>query len=221
MRKTGRWLLENSAHLCSASCTRRTPRCAHDFSNANDALSMASWAMGCSRLPFLPPVRPIVRWQQDGSGSLLLRIRHPVLDTPIVFLPLLPYTTHDAKYGRYEVGRFFGAVERLKRAAEEQNNREAQTAFAAMSVAYDRYLKVSTTKLLPDRGSLAFHFSTLRRSRYYRDATSSQRKGEPSHTTKVPKITSTSFIYRTLFASGPSLVKRVVCPVRRDVCHAK
>lgn len=43
---------------------------------------------------------------------------------------------------RYEVGRFFGAVERLKRAAEEQNNREAQKAFAAMSVAYDRYLKV-------------------------------------------------------------------------------
>eukprot|EP00903_Cladosiphon_okamuranus_P016585 g15299.t1 len=42
---------------------------------------------------------------------------------------------------RYEVGRFFGAVERLKRAAEDQNNREAQTAFAAMSVAYDRYLK--------------------------------------------------------------------------------
>ncbi|CAM9151913.1 unnamed protein product [Scytosiphon promiscuus] len=42
---------------------------------------------------------------------------------------------------RYEVGRFFGAVERLKRAAEEQNNREAMTAFAAMSVAYDRYLK--------------------------------------------------------------------------------
>eukprot|EP00752_Nemacystus_decipiens_P003091 g2862.t1 len=42
---------------------------------------------------------------------------------------------------RYEVGRFFGAVERLKRASEEQNNREAQTAFAAMSVAYDRYLK--------------------------------------------------------------------------------
>lgn len=43
---------------------------------------------------------------------------------------------------RYEVGRFFGAVERLKRAAEEQNSREAQRAFAAMSVAYDRYLKV-------------------------------------------------------------------------------
>ncbi|CAM9323754.1 unnamed protein product [Ectocarpus fasciculatus] len=42
---------------------------------------------------------------------------------------------------RYEVGRFYGAVERLKRAAEQQNNREAQTAFAAMSVAYDRYLK--------------------------------------------------------------------------------
>ncbi|CAM9361597.1 unnamed protein product [Laminaria digitata] len=42
---------------------------------------------------------------------------------------------------RYEVGRFFGAVERLKRASEEQNNREAQKAFAAMSVAYDRYLK--------------------------------------------------------------------------------
>lgn len=44
---------------------------------------------------------------------------------------------------RYEVGRFFGAVERLKRAAEEQNSREAQRAFAAMSVAYDRYLKVA------------------------------------------------------------------------------
>ena len=43
---------------------------------------------------------------------------------------------------RYEVGRFFGAVERLKRASEEQHNREAQKAFAAMSVAYDRYLKV-------------------------------------------------------------------------------
>eukprot|EP00904_Undaria_pinnatifida_P013327 jgi/Undpi1/9124/HiC_scaffold_26.g11582.m1 len=42
---------------------------------------------------------------------------------------------------RYEVGRFFGAVERLKRASEEKNNREAQKAFAAMSVAYDRYLK--------------------------------------------------------------------------------
>ncbi|CAM9190489.1 unnamed protein product [Ascophyllum nodosum] len=42
---------------------------------------------------------------------------------------------------RYEVGRFFGAVERLKRAAEEQNQQEAQKAFAAMSVAYDRYLK--------------------------------------------------------------------------------
>ncbi|CAN0045007.1 unnamed protein product, partial [Sphacelaria rigidula] len=42
---------------------------------------------------------------------------------------------------RYEVGRFFGAVERLKRAAEEQNQKEAQKAFAAMSVAYDRYLK--------------------------------------------------------------------------------
>lgn len=40
------------------------------------------------------------------------------------------------------MGRFFGAVERLKRASEEQNNREAMTAFAAMSVAYDRYLKV-------------------------------------------------------------------------------
>lgn len=39
------------------------------------------------------------------------------------------------------MGRFFGAVERLKRAAEEQNNKEAQKAFAAMSVAYDRYLK--------------------------------------------------------------------------------
>lgn len=38
-------------------------------------------------------------------------------------------------------------MERLKRAAEEQNNREAQTAFAAMSVAYDRYLKVSILKI--------------------------------------------------------------------------
>ncbi|CAM9406744.1 unnamed protein product, partial [Pylaiella littoralis] len=42
---------------------------------------------------------------------------------------------------RYEVGRFFGAVERLKRASEDQNGREAQNAFASMSVAYDRYLK--------------------------------------------------------------------------------
>ncbi|CAN0369908.1 unnamed protein product [Ectocarpus sp. 6 AP-2014] len=42
---------------------------------------------------------------------------------------------------RYEVGRFYGAVERLKRAAEQQNSKEAQSAFAAMSVAYDRYLK--------------------------------------------------------------------------------
>lgn len=48
---------------------------------------------------------------------------------------------------RYEVGRFFGAVERLKRAAEEQNGKEAQKAFAAMSVAYDRYLKVSAAAM--------------------------------------------------------------------------
>lgn len=43
------------------------------------------------------------------------------------------------------MGRFFGAVERLKRAAEDQNQKEAQKAFAAMSVAYDRYLKVRYT----------------------------------------------------------------------------
>lgn len=49
--------------------------------------------------------------------------------------------------GRYEVGRFFGAVERLKRAAEEHNSREAQKAFASMSVAYDRYLKVLASTL--------------------------------------------------------------------------
>ncbi|CAM9642750.1 unnamed protein product, partial [Heterosigma akashiwo] len=42
---------------------------------------------------------------------------------------------------RYEVGRLFGAVERLKRAAEKKDPREAQAAFAQISVAYDRYLK--------------------------------------------------------------------------------
>ena len=51
-------------------------------------------------------------------------------------------STNPPSCDRYEVGRFFGAVERLKRAAEEQNQQEAQKAFAAMSVAYDRYLKV-------------------------------------------------------------------------------
>ncbi|CAM9658013.1 unnamed protein product, partial [Chrysoparadoxa australica] len=39
---------------------------------------------------------------------------------------------------RYEVGRFFGAVERLKRAAEAQDSKETEQAFAAISVAYDR-----------------------------------------------------------------------------------
>jgi hypothetical protein len=42
---------------------------------------------------------------------------------------------------RYEVGRFFGAVERLKRATESRDVREMENAYAAMSVAYDRYLK--------------------------------------------------------------------------------
>ncbi|CAN0041312.1 unnamed protein product, partial [Phaeothamnion confervicola] len=43
---------------------------------------------------------------------------------------------------RYEVGRLFGAVERLKRATDAKDAVEAEAAYAAMSVAYDRYLKV-------------------------------------------------------------------------------
>eukprot|EP00953_Heterococcus_sp_UTEX-ZZ885_P013108 7493-Heterococcus_DN1.PRE.2 len=42
---------------------------------------------------------------------------------------------------RYEVGRFFGAVERLKRAADARNTVETESAFSSMSVALDRYLK--------------------------------------------------------------------------------
>jgi len=42
---------------------------------------------------------------------------------------------------RYEVGRFYGAVERLKRAVDNQDVREAEAAYAAMSVAFDRYRK--------------------------------------------------------------------------------
>jgi len=42
---------------------------------------------------------------------------------------------------RYEVGRFYGAVERLKRAAEGRDIREVEGAFAQLSLAYDRYMK--------------------------------------------------------------------------------
>mmetsp|Transcript_28637 Transcript_28637/g.71453 ORF Transcript_28637/g.71453 Transcript_28637/m.71453 type:complete len:346 (+) Transcript_28637:104-1141(+) len=42
---------------------------------------------------------------------------------------------------RYEVGRLFGSVERLKRAVDKKDVRETEEAFAAMSVSFDRYLK--------------------------------------------------------------------------------
>lgn len=84
--------------------------------------------------------------------------RRTLIDTPVSFVYRFVRTR--GNYGRYEVGRFFGAVERLKRAAEEQNNREAQTAFAAMSVAYDRYLKVGMhdgTRALTRQHLSCFH----------------------------------------------------------------
>ncbi|VEU33319.1 unnamed protein product [Pseudo-nitzschia multistriata] len=43
---------------------------------------------------------------------------------------------------RYEVGRFFASVERLKRAIAKQSLEEAYTAYADMSLHLDRYLRV-------------------------------------------------------------------------------
>lgn len=43
---------------------------------------------------------------------------------------------------RYEVGRFFASVERLKRAIAKQELEEAYTAYADMSLHLDRYLRV-------------------------------------------------------------------------------
>eukprot|EP00536_Pseudo-nitzschia_multiseries_P006138 jgi/Psemu1/192410/e_gw1.127.54.1 len=43
---------------------------------------------------------------------------------------------------RYEVGRYFASVERLKRAIAKQSLEEASTAYADMSLHLDRYLRV-------------------------------------------------------------------------------
>ena len=53
---------------------------------------------------------------------------------------------------RYEVGGFFSGVQDFEDAVKIQKQRQAQRAFARMSVAYDHYLKAGDlyTKYFPD-----------------------------------------------------------------------
>lgn len=120
-------------------------------------------------------------------------------------------------YGRYEVGRLFGAVERLKRASEEQNHREAQTAFAAMSVAYDRYLKASMTKHLLDEAALFYSciFTLL-----FIATLNLRVPGRRRTELQTGSIENHPFNHAPCF--GPSLKERVGCPAKREsVCDAK
>lgn len=162
--------------------------------------STAPCVTGSGRV--VPFLRPVVRLQaHHGSISGFYGEMDAVRDTHVVFSL---HVSARRNRGRYEVGRFFGAVERLKRAAEEQNNREAQTAFAAMSVAYDRYLKVSTRR---DACLTRQHlYSCDANYGIYRK--SSRRTGEPNCTTGVSRIVSRACC---LSSQGCACVSRIQC----------
>lgn len=82
-------------------------------------------------------------WEELVSYPLELRSFVPIftLYTDSAFPATTPIDTQTRFALRYEVGRFFGAVERLKRAVDTRDMSEAEAAFARISLSYDRYLK--------------------------------------------------------------------------------
>ena len=82
-------------------------------------------------------------WEELVSYPLELRSFVPIftLYTDRAFPATTPIDTQTRFALRYEVGRFFGAVERLKRAVDTRDMSEAEAAFARISLSYDRYLK--------------------------------------------------------------------------------
>lgn len=82
-------------------------------------------------------------WDIVGSYPATFRALVPVFTryTDAAFPGDDPSDKNSRVALRYEVGRFFGGVERLRRATDNKDVKEAEGAFASLSVAYDRYLK--------------------------------------------------------------------------------
>jgi len=67
--------------------------------------------------------------------------------------------THSFPIFRYEVGRFFGGVQRLKVAAGKKDINAAYLAYAEMALHYDRYLKAG----------VLYQYEEVSTAKYYRD----------------------------------------------------
>ncbi len=65
---------------------------------------------------------------------------------------------------RYEVGRFFASVERLKQATSRKNLDEAYVAYADMALHYDRYLHVG--------GLYTYYDATITNEEYFKGVSS-------------------------------------------------